>query len=343
MRGLLKLSLIFGILALGILGYRFATFRNSPATSHTTPVTIEIHNGDSLTGIIHKLDTEGFRIDPLMRRLWIKKHGVERKLRIGEFEIQPGWSASKVLNHLFFGTPILRSITIKEGSNLYEIEALLKEKGIASTDPDFQSWVRRADLLKKMGVPDAIPAGAKSLEGFLFPETYTYFKSDKIEKILGAMLSQFQERALPILEKHPLGKTAEGRFQLLTLASVVEKESGNVDEQPVVASVFWNRLNKRMRLESDPTIIYGLLPNFDGNIRRSDIRAPSVWNTYVIHSLPAGPISNPGLSAIRAVVEPAITDYFFFVAKGAGEHVFSKTYAEHSKNVQKYQLKRSSN
>ncbi len=343
MRGLLKIFLLMGILGLGFLGYRFFVFENSAASKGQEVVIIEIEKGDTMAAISHKLANAGFSIDPLFRRLWVRQFNVERKLQIGEFEIQPNLSAAKILHKLFFGTPITRAVTIKEGSNLYEIEAHLKSKSITGAETSFQEWARKPELLEKMGVPKGIPANARSLEGFLFPETYTYFKSDSVEKILKAMLNQFETKALPLLKKHPMGQTPEGRFQLLTLASVVEKESGNVDEQPIVASVFWNRLKKKMRLESDPTIIYGLLPNFDGNIRRGDIRAPSVWNTYVIRTLPAGPISNPGLTAIRAVVEPAITEYLFFVAKGAGEHVFSKTYAEHSKNVERYQLRRSSN
>jgi UPF0755 protein len=155
------------------------------------------------------------------------------------------------------------------------------------------------------------------------------------------MLKQFETRALPILKSHPWGQTPEGRFRLLTLASVVEKESGMSAEQPLIASVFWNRLNKRMRLQSDPTIIYGLMPNFDGNIHKNQILAPTPYNTYTVPELPAGPIANPGESALLAVVHPAQSDYLFFVAKGDGSHIFAKDYRAHTNYVRQYQLKQS--
>jgi UPF0755 protein len=341
MKTLIRLASLSIVLLVAFLGYRSVDFYRRPATVGSQPVVIEIQNGESLTTVLGNLNAAGVRIDPFFRRLWIRNHHAERKLQIGEFSLQPEWSAAQVLQHLFFGTPMARSVTIKEGSNLYEIESLLRSKGIKGAEGEFSKIVRKPEYLARMGVPANLPEKAKSLEGFLFPETYTYFKSDTVQKVVEAMLSQFEEKALPLLKKVPMGQTPEGRFQLLTLASVVEKESGNLAEQPVVASVFWNRLKKKMRLESDPTIIYGLLPNFDGNIRRGDIRAPSVWNTYVIRTLPAGPIANPGLTAIQAVVEPAVTDYLYFVAKGAGEHVFARTYEEHAKNVERYQLRRS--
>ncbi len=339
-RIVVSVLLLFGLSGLGVFGYRYYQFSSTPAGSGTEAFVVEIHSGETLANLNRKLAERQLNFDPLMRRLWIRRHRVEKKLRIGEFEIQPQWSASQILNHIYFGTPLSRSLTFKEGSNLYDLEALLKEKGIAFRNGDFQSWIRKENLLNRMEVPKSVATPARTLEGFFFPETYSYFKSDSAEILLESMLTQYQRRIRPLLERHPWGKTAEGRFKLLTLASIVEKESGNFIEQPVVASVFWNRIERRMRLESDPTIIYGMLPNFDGNIRRGDIRAPSLWNTYVVRGLPAGPIANPGIKAIEAVLDPAQTDYLFFVSKGDGDHVFSSNYKDHSENVRRYQLKR---
>lgn len=160
----------------------------------------------------------------------------------------------------------------------------------------------------------------------------------KEKDLVEQMVKQFKTTWTPAFEQRAK-ELGMDMLRVVTLASVVEKETGARDEQPTVSSVFHNRLRKGMKLKSDPTIIYGL-ENFDGDIKRADIRRAHPWNTYVIPALPPTPIANPGRGALEATLYPANTDYLFFVAKGNGEHTFSRTFAEHALKVLEYQIKR---
>ena len=219
------------------------------------------------------------------------------------------------------------------------MEAKLKGKWPNFEKSSYWNSIKSTIFLEKHNLIGSKTARSGTLEGFLFPETYQYEKETSIESLIDSALSQFKERALPILKEHPWASTHEGLYKLVTLASIVEKESGHADEQPMIASVFWNRIEKKMRLQSDPTTIYALFPNFDGNLRRVHLNEKTDYNTYQIPSLPLGPIANPGLSAIQAVLNPESSDYLYFVSKGDGYHIFSKDYETHRQRVVQYQIK----
>ena len=342
---LLGLIVVVGLCATGFAGWKFWGF------SHTTlgeinpnlsdEILVDIPPGSSFALLERRLDASGIHIDPLVYKAWRHFMVPSGKLKFGEYIVRKDWSQLKALEQILKGHFVLHQVTIKEGDNIYDVIKAISLTTLANNPEPFEKVIRDPKLLKRMGVP-AAPAGPANptLEGFLFPETYSFQKYDTPRVVVEAMLREFEKRALPHLQKHPWGVTAEGRYRLMTLASIVEKESGVFAEQPIIAAVFWNRLNKKMKLESDPTIIYGLMPGFDGNIHHDQIHAPTPYNTYTVKELPIGPIANPGENAVKSVVDPAKNDYLFFVAKGDGSHVFSSVYKDHERYVQEYQIKR---
>ena len=304
--------------------------------------TLDVTPQSTFNSVKTTLASAGVRVSKIPFKIWALSRNANRKLRPGEYTIQPTWTQMQILEHVLTGEPVLHKITIKEGHSIWDLFDTLKESVFSDASlkdqNQFRALMTDKALVTRAGVPPNSARVPPSLEGFLFPETYSYQKYDAPRKIIESMIQIFETRALPILKEHPWGSTPEGRYRLLTLASVVEKESGVFAEQPLIASVFWNRLKKRMKLQSDPTIIYGLQPGFDGNIHKFQILAPTPYNTYTVPELPVGPISNPGESALRAVVHPAQSDYLFFVAKGDGTHAFSKDLQTHNSYVQRYQI-----
>lgn len=336
-RGLAFVALI---LVLSFAGYHYWSFVR-PRLSGTGTLVINVYPGARVSDIYKQLVSNNIHVSPFAFKVWARTSRAASKLRKGEYVVELKWSHSKILNHVLYGLPLYHSLTVKEGLNIYDVQKVYETAFSTLKPQDFQNLIRNPKRLEKMGIPtDTLPTKSRTLEGYLFPETYAYQVYDSAEMLVETQLAQFQRRAMPLLQQHPWASEPDGVFHLVTLASIVEKESGDFTEQPIIASVFWNRIKKNMRLESDPTIIYPLLPLFDGNIRRVHIQTRNDYNTYRMNGLPKGPIANPGESAIRAVLNPAKTDYLFFVSKGDGTHVFSKDYATHNKFVRQYILKK---
>ena len=242
-------------------------------------------------------------------------------LKAGEYRIEAAASPLQIIATLKQGQVFQRWISIPEGFTLRQIEARLQAKGLCQND-EFKQLT-------------SLPT---NLEGYLFPSTYSYSRQTSCRQIVEQMLFAGQKQFQKLLAKSP--DNTLNKHQILTLASIIQKEAGNNDEMPVIASVFHNRLQRKMRLASDPTTIYALGENFDGNLRRRDLRHPSPYNTYRHRGLPPGPICSPGTEAIRAAINPARTDYLYFVSRNNGQHQFSRTLKEHNQAVRKYQLKR---
>jgi UPF0755 protein len=238
---------------------------------------------------------------------------------------------NQVLDVLVDGKTYLHRITIPEGFTLKQIAEVLRTNELGQTD-EFIALATDPQYVSSFEI------NAQSLEGYLFPDTYYFPRSATTKMIIRKMVERFDEQ-FPAQwhdRAKALGRTVH---EIVTLASIIEKETGAAFERPLIASVFHNRLKKKMRLESDPTVIYGI-PNFDGNIKRKHLRALTPYNTYRIKGLPPGPIANPGREAIKAALYPDKTDYLFFVSKKDTTHHFSKTIQEHRKAVRKYQLRR---
>ncbi len=339
------LSVLAGIVLLGAGAAGFAAWQivSKPVSPTPLDLVVDVRPGTSILALGAQLRGLGLDAPAWAVKAWSVTLGRDAKLQPGEFKLEGRPSLAETLRRFGGGVaPLSHLVTMKEGHNLYDFEQSFRGAYPEKGSEALWSYVTDAARLREMGVPPRKEGqGRATLEGFLFPETYSYRKYDPPRAVLDEMIRQFRARALPILSSHPTwGQTSEGRYRLLILASMVEKESGNFEEQPLIASVFWNRISKKMRMQSDPTTIYGLLPNFDGNIKRIHLTTPSPYNTYTLPELPAGPICNPGESALRAVMNPAFTDYLYFVSRNDGTHVFSKDYATHDRYVKEYQLRR---
>ena len=300
-------------------------------------VFVEIPRGTSEAAIARTLAASGVVRSALPFRALELRHPHER-LEAGEYRFEKPETPEEVFDTLAHGRIYLVAVTVPEGETMFEIAAQLEAKGVTTSAEFLAAASRGAGL-----VADLAP-GAPSLEGFLFPATYQFPRHQPGEKIAEAMVRRFREgwsEALASLPEKERPTGAFGPLQIVTLASLVEKETGVPEERPLVASVFRNRLRKNIALDCDPTVIYGLVlaGRYNGQLLLADLRSNSPYNTYVHRGLPPGPIANPGAASLRAALAPAGGDWLYFVATGDGGHAFSRTLAEHNKNVAHYRKK----
>lgn len=249
----------------------------------------------------------------------------DKQIKSGEYEFEKGLKPHQVLTILVEGRIKYYPITIPEGYNLKDMEKLFIGRGLTTKE----EWASIITKYETAGNP---------LEGYLFPNTYYLEKSTTIHHLVDQMMEQMKLQITPERELRlkEMGFTVN---QWVTLASIVEKETGLAGERPQIASVFLNRLKIGMPLQTDPTVIYGI-KNFDGNLTREHLQTNHPYNTYTRPGLPPGPICSPGLESLLAILNPAKEEYLYFVAKGDGSHYFSKTLEEHNEAVQRFQLKR---
>ncbi len=270
-----------------------------------------------------KLISPDFRFLVLVRLM-----GKSANLQAGEFRLKTNQSPVDLIKELTHARPVEHSVTIPEGFNLAEIAGLFSAGGWVDQER-FIEMAHDARFIAQLGLE-----GIDSLEGYLFPDTYRLIRPSRGEAEIITMLTR---RSLSIWQGLA-AKNNSGldRHQVFTLASIIEKESGAGEERPMIASVFFNRLKKKMKLQSDPTVIYGL-DSSNTALTRTDLRTATPYNTYVIPALPPGPICSPGAQALQAVLFPSDTDYLYFVSKNDGTHYFSKSLQEHNRAVRKYQ------
>lgn len=256
-----------------------------------------------------------------------------RSIKAGNYKITPDMTAVDVLQKLVAGDVIKYQFSVIEGSNIYELLVALQANSDLKHEIDYGQEF--SDIFKSMEF-----VGHSHPEGMFYADTYQFIKGDSDLDIL----KRAHDRLQVILDEEWSGRADglpyETPYQALIMASIVEKETAVPAERPEISGVFVRRMAKNMLLQTDPTIIYGLLPEFDGNIRRNDIRNPHPWNTYVHRGLPPTPIAMVGREAIQAALNPKPGDTLYFVAKGDGSHHFSKTLEEHNRAVRKYQLNR---
>lgn len=301
--------------------------RLSPVSDTSQQIIVTIPRGAAAAEIGRILEKAGvIRSAQAFRYLAAFKH-LGPKLKAGEHILNPGLNTPEVLEALVQGRFKLYRLTVPEGLTMVQVAALAAEKGLAD-EREFLTLCRDQEFICSLGFQ------VKTLEGYLFPETYYFVRGTTTREVVKAMTLRFQQ----VWRRYqPLAKTQNlSRREIVTLASIIEKETGAEFERPLIASVFLNRLRRGMRLETDPTVIYGL-KNFDGNLTRKHLETYTPYNTYRITGLPPGPIANPGEESIKAVFEPAKTDYLFFVSKNDGTHHFSKTLSEHNRAVARYQ------
>jgi UPF0755 protein len=293
---------------------------------------VEVPSGAGTRAIGERLIRAGVIRDELTFRLALWLSGDARRLKAGTYRFDRPMSATEALGKITRGDVDLVHITFPEGLTIAEMAKVFEASGFG-TAASFVEAARDASAVH--GVDPA----ARDLEGYLFPDTYSVPRGTNATRLVKAMTDRFLQVLTPELRK-----TAEGRGlgvrQLVTLASIVEKETGKPEERPLVAAVYSNRLRIGMALQCDPTVIYGLLlaGKYDGNLRRDDLMFDSPYNTYRYPGLPPGPIAAPGKGSLEASARPAEADYIYFVSRNDGSHEFARTLPEHNRNVQKYQV-----
>jgi len=303
-----------------------------------TEVNFEVTSGETFNGVIQKLSKIESDLPVAITKFHIKLEGLGKSLKRGEYSFKKGESLESVLKALSEGRVVEYKVVIPEGYNLYEISDLLVKHKIIKSKQSFLDVA-----LSSKAAQEFMNFKAPSLEGYLYPATYKFSKNTAPYSIAKKLTTAHKEAFAKLLSR--VGKLPEGfdHHKLVTLASVVEKETGASSERPVIASVFLNRLKKGMRLQSDPTTIYGEWIKTGErlfNIRKKHLLSLNDYNTYKIKALPVGPISNPGYEAMLAVCEPKPGDYYYFVSKNDGTHYFSKTYSEHARAVRRFQMSR---
>jgi UPF0755 protein len=328
------LVICFGIvivigLLVGVLSMQFLSTRPSP-TKDT--VLFEVEPGQSFKAIAHDLEAKNLITNAIEFQILARLDGQANKVRVGEYAIRRDSLPREVLKTITSGKSVEYVVTIQEGLNKYEIAALLERSGYF-TNKEFLFWCDNKAYVKEL-LGENLP----SFEGYLFPETYHFTKFTGAKGFVRLLVMRFLDTYSKIPPNPDLKLS---RHQIVTLASIVEKETGATEERPIVASVFHNRLKNNMKLQTDPTVVYGILDAnkpYDGNIHKTDLLNPSRYNTYTMLGLPFGPIANPGKEALEATIHPAQTEFFFFVSRNNGTHIFSKDYSQHLKAVSTFQL-----
>jgi len=290
---------------------------------------LDIPKGTGFVGIIDRLTREGVVRDRLSFSLLAIVRGKARKIRAGEYLFKNSMFADEVLSKLATGDELFHTFTIPEGYTLSQVAQVVQEAGLVK-EKQFLDKARDVSFLSASGIHGA------SAEGYLFPDTYRFRKSAGAEEILKAMIDRFNQVYDDVYNEKKAQVLGFTKEQIVILASVVEKEAGTSWEKPLIAAVFENRLKKNMRLQSDPTVIYGLT-NFNGDLKREDLHSDTPFNTYRFTGLPPEPIANPGKGAILSVLYPAQVNYLYFVSRNDGTHCFTSTLKEHNCAVERFQ------
>ncbi len=262
--------------------------------------------------------------------LYGKYFNYDSKIKPGSYSITNQDTPSTILQKFINGDSLKIKVTIPEGLNIYQISDKFSEIFPYTKKEKWLETICSQKIISILKLNQKIECA----EGFLFPQTYFFDPREKPINVIASMLLMFQKNITTAIKNEAQLKNLD-LYQLVTFASIIEKESGEKSEKPLIASVFWNRLKKNMKLQSDPTVIYGMWKNYDGNIHKKDLLTYSPYNTYTLNGLPKGPIANPSLGSILAIIHPAKTNYLFFVANGKGTHVFSNNYKDHSKAVKR--------
>ena len=332
-----------GIIAVGVClllmallaGGVFALGEYMAVIETERPVALVIRHGDSLKQVVRNLSKDGLLSYPGLVTFLGVVRGDSSRIKAGEYLLEGSISANQFLDNIVTGRARLVSITIPEGFSLREIARRLEKNSLGSA-AEFLRLCKDKKFIATLDLD--IDTGPSSLEGFIYPETYFFSRGASEAHLIRTMVKQFKKKASATLKtggnSGPLSP-----YEILVLASIIEKETGAGHERPLISAVFHNRLKLKMRLASDPTVIYGI-SDFDGNIKRIHLRAKTPYNTYKIRGLPPTPIANPGLESIKAAVSPANGKYLYFVSKGDGTHFFSKDFKTHNRAVYKYQILR---
>ncbi len=307
-------------------------YTGKPASinDHTEKI-VTINSGQAFKSFSEGLHKNGVIKNLYKFNFFARIKGYDKKVKAGEYLLSASMTPYKILQILTDGKVCLHKITIPEGYNIRQIASVIAIAGLCA-ETKFTDYATDSSFVHNKGID------AETFEGYLFPDTYFFSKNVSPEKIISAMVKRFRSVFTPFFQEQTK-KLGLSIHQTVTLASIIEKETGDPEERSIISSVFHNRLKKKMRLESDPTVIYGI-KDFDGNIKKRHLETSTPYNTYKIKGLPPGPIANPGIKAIEAALFPADTDFLYFVSKKDNTHEFSTNIRKHNKAVRKYQLRK---
>jgi len=331
MNRLIGFLVLLGSLLFAWAWMQYDQFLKTPLQIPHDSVIFEVPRGATLAAVAQKLEAAGMISDGRYLQWYGRYTGKANRIRAGEYLLTGDLVPDSLLALLVSGKSVTYSLTLLEGWNIRQVRAAVAAHGALQQT---LAEVGDQELMARLGLPGEHP------EGRFFPDTYQFTRGmTDLEFLRRAQRKMDEELAAAWAQKvddTPLNSA----YEALILASIVEKETGQADERPQIAGVFVRRLRKGMKLQTDPTVIYGMGERFNGNIRRKDLLEDTPYNTYVHPGLPPTPICMPGRGALRAAVDPAAGNTLYFVAKGDGTHAFSATLVEHNAAVRKYQLKR---
>ena len=328
----LLIALVFavGVGAIAFFAWqRYDGFADAPMTGIEAGETLVVEPGDSLPKVLRSLRERGVEVDALHWRLLAKSTGAAGKIQVGEYALEPGMTPRTLLERMRDGKVLSYRFTIVEGWNIRDLRAALaKATPLKQTTADMDD----AALMRALG------RGGEHPEGRFLPETYQYTRGDSDVDVLKRAYAAMDKALDAAWTSRAPGLPLASKEQALTLASIVEKETGIAEERDEIAGVFVRRLRIGMRLQTDPTVIYGMGPRYAGNIRKADLLADTPYNTYTRTGLPPTPIAMPGKAALQAATHPADGDALYFVAvgDGSGRHVFTASLADHENAVRQY-------
>ncbi len=329
---MIKKALIFIVLAplLGLAAAAGVAYYHLAVWQYSGPeANFEIRPGESFASINGRLYRRKLISSAKLFHRYNQWHDQLTSFKTGLYHIKSGSTMLDIGRALLKGEMASIRVTLPEGKNLFEMAAIFEQKEVISSRQEFIELAKSPEFARRLGLD------VDRLEGYLYPETYYFAPNTPARQVIKAMVGVFAKKSAQLdFSRAPLGLD---KRQVLILASIVEKETGASHERPIIAGVFVNRLKRGIRLQSDPTTIYGIFENFDGNLRRRHLREKTAYNTYRISGLPVGPISNPGLASLEAVLDPTQHDYLYFVSQNDGTHIFSKSYREHRQAVNRYQ------
>jgi len=322
----LSLLLVAGLLLLAPV-LRFAFFLTTSAGDGRNVQMLDIGHGSSPGKMAADLETKKIISSARLFTLYTRFSGADARLKAGLYQFNDGMKPSEIVHKMVAGDVYLRLFALPEGYSTYQAAELLQSRRFFSKESFLKQCVNRK-LLAELGIP------GKSVEGYLYPGAYNIPPNMDEAELIRQMVRKFNEVYADKFDDRAK-KLAMNRHKVLTLASMIEKEAVDPSERPIISAVFYNRLKKGMRLQSDPTAVYGVRA-FAGKVSKQDIMRHSDYNTYLINGIPPGPIGNPSSAAIEAVLSPAQCDYLYFVAKKDGNHFFSKNLEEHNQAVNRY-------
>ena len=338
MKLLKRLLLVLVLLLLAAAGGAFYLYQTwylprleAPYATATLPLRFEVESGQSAGRILENLEKLGLLRDARVARFYLIRVLGDPPLQAGEYEVRAPLNTRQLLDKLIRGDVFVRPLTLIEGLTAFEMVDAMVAQGFGRREV-FLREIEKVDRIAD------IDPQARNLEGYLYPETYHFASSTTEAKVIDTLVDAFRRRFES--EVQPLlGPGSPTVRELVTLASIVEKETQKDEERGLVASVYTNRLRQDIGLYADPTIIYAkkIAGTWDGNLRRADLKLDSPYNTYVVKGLPPGPICSPTVRSLLAALQPAETGYLYFVSRNDGTHVFAETLAEHNRNVDIWQ------